>query len=462
MHSLRSRFILSHLLPVLIIVPLFGLVLLYLLETQVLLANATDELVAQAELIAEVANTQPGVWRDPQVAQEYVRVIARRVQVEVLIMNPAGVLLAASDPAYTTYYGQVLDFPEKETVLAQKQPVPISGADMTGVAVPAMGAGDEVLGMVQVTNDLSNVTARFGRLRQVLLIVLAAELLLGAAIGLFLALNLERPLQRVTKAIYGVGTGESAPIPAEGPTEIKQLAEAFNLLVNRLHLLEEARRRLLANLVHELGRPLGALRSAIYSLRSGGDEEPAFRRELLAGMAAEIDRMSPMLDDLSRLHEQVLGSLSLERQETDPLAWLATTLAPWREAAQRQGLHWETALPAELPPVLIDRNRLGQAVGNLLSNALKYTRPGGTISVAAGQQEGEIWFRISDTGPGITPADQERIFEPFVRGEQQSRFPQGLGLGLTIARDMVQAHDGRLTLDSTPGRGSQFTIFLPL
>lgn len=462
MSRLRVRFIISHVLPVLIIVPLFGLVLLYILETQVLLDNANNELVAQAELIAEVANTQPGVWQDPQVAQEYVQVIGRRVQVQVLIMNSTGILLATSDPEYTAYLGQVLDFPEKEMVLTSKQPVPVTGVDTTGVAVPAMGADDEVVGLVQVTNDLSSAATRIFRLRQVIFAVLGGELLLGAVIGLLLALNLERPLKRVTKAIYGIGEGETAPIPAEGPTEIKQLAEAFNILVNRLHLLEETRRRLLANLVHELGRPLGALRSAVHSLRHGGDEDSRFREELLAGMEAELDRMAPMLDDLSRLHEQVLGSISLNREETVLTTWLMTTLTPWRESAQRQGLRWQMGLPDTLPPVMIDQNRLGQALGNLLSNAIKYTRPGGTISVAAGQQEEEIWIRVSDTGPGIPQADHDRIFEPFYRGDQDSRFPQGLGLGLTIARDMVQAHGGRITLVSSSGKGSHFTIYLPL
>ena len=105
---------------------------------------------------------------------------------------------------------------------------------------------------------------------------------------------------------------------------------------------------------------------------------------------------------------------------------------------------------------------MAQAVGNLVSNAIKYTPPQGSVTVSAGSQEGEVWLRVSDTGPGIAAEEQARIFAPFYRGPVSGRFPQGMGLGLSIARDLVTAHGGRLTVESAPGAGSQFTIWLPV
>jgi signal transduction histidine kinase len=167
------------------------------------------------------------------------------------------------------------------------------------------------------------------------------------------------------------------------------------------------------------------------------------------------------VDDLAGLHDQALGALELERRTVVLSEWLNHTLGPWREAARAKGLQWQAAIPSSLPALQGDPDRLGQALGNLFSNAIKYTPPGGTVSVDAGTDDGMIWIRVSDTGPGIDPAEQERIFEPFYRSQPGRRFPQGMGLGLSIARAVIGAHDGRLELDSVPGRGSRFTVFLP-
>jgi two-component system sensor histidine kinase BaeS len=101
-------------------------------------------------------------------------------------------------------------------------------------------------------------------------------------------------------------------------------------------------------------------------------------------------------------------------------------------------------------------------IGNLVSNAIKYTPSEGSVAAGAGIEGDMLWIKISDTGVGISPEEQEKIFVPFYRGDQGRRIKQGMGLGLTIARDLAQAHGGRISLESTPGRGSRFTIWLPL
>jgi signal transduction histidine kinase len=226
--------------------------------------------------------------------------------------------------------------------------------------------------------------------------------------------------------------------------------------------MEKSRKQLLANLVHELGRPLGALRSGIQALQGGAHQDPQLRDELLGGMVEEVQRLHRLLDDLAHLHDQLLGQLELNRQPLALSEWLPRVLAPWREAAQARRLRWSAEIPENLPTLSVDADRLGQAVGNLLSNAIKYTPLGGEVKVAAGSVDEEIWIKVSDSGPGIPLEEQDKVFTPFYRGQQRRRFPQGLGLGLSIARDQVTAHGGRLDLVSTPGQGSQFTIYLPL
>jgi signal transduction histidine kinase len=161
------------------------------------------------------------------------------------------------------------------------------------------------------------------------------------------------------------------------------------------------------------------------------------------------------------LHDRTLGALELDRRPTDLSAWLARALVPWREAARAKGQHWHAKVPDSLPALEVDPDRLGQALGNLLSNAVKYTPSGGAISVQASAEEEGIWIRVSDSGPGITLEEQALIFKPLYRRQADRRFPQGMGLGLSIARDLAMAHGGRLDLESTPGEGSQFTLWIP-
>jgi signal transduction histidine kinase len=179
-------------------------------------------------------------------------------------------------------------------------------------------------------------------------------------------------------------------------------------------------------------------------------------------MDGEVRRLGRLVDDLARLHDQVAGTLEIARQPVALSDWLVHALAPWREAAQGKGLRWEADIASDLPILDIDPDRLAQAVSNLTSNAIKYTRLGGVVSVAAGVKDKEVWIQVSDTGPGIPLEEQPHIFTRFFRGRMGRRFPQGMGLGLSIARDLVVAHGGRLEMKTAPGRGSDFTLWLPL
>ncbi len=467
MRTLRGRLILSHVLSLLFIVPIVGVALAYILETQVLLTNLSAELEQRAAMTANVARDQPAIWRDAAEAQHFVTLFSVHSQSQVMLFDPDGRLLASSDPSHASRLGQSLELPDLPAALAGEKQIQVTyttqvKAEIVHVLVPVVGPNQEIMGVVRLAQYLSDVEDRFVRLRYLIAGVLALELLLAAIVGLAVALRLGRSLQRVTDAIYGVASGQEwESLPEEGPEEIRTLLRAFNTLVERLHVLEESRRRLLANLVHELGRPLGALQSAVQALLSGAEADPALRRELLEGMDTQVHRLRPLLDSLTDLHDQVLGTLELNRQPIALDAWLRRTVTPWRQAAHDHGLQWRMDIPDSLPILQIDPDRMAQVLGNLLSNAIKYT-PEGTISVEALAQDRGVTIVVADTGIGIIPSEQEQIFEPFYRSQRDKRFPQGMGLGLSIARDLVLAHGGRLTVESTPGKGSRFTLWLPL
>ena len=466
--TLRGRLIVSHMLPLLIVLPLMAVALAYVVETRVLAANLTRQLNAQAVLVTELAREYPDLWRDPSQAGVLVDRVGPLFPAHLMLLDAQGRLLASSDPADAPLRGQVIAFPDLDTVLDGQEQSRVlysqrAGAEVADVLVPVAGADGRVEGVVRLTDQFGSVVERFLGLRLLIAEVLAVALLLGAAAGLILAINLGRPLHRVADAVQQLSHGGlAAPLAEEGPREIRQISHELNILSVRLDRLEEVRRYLLANLVHELGRPLGALRAATRALLDGAAEEPGARQELLSGMDSEVRRLQDLMENLDEFHDQVLGTLKLDRQRLALDEWLPQVLSPWRSAAREAGLRWEAPLPALLPVVEADPDRLAQALGNLLSNAIKYTPSGGQVRVEAGEADQQVWIRVSDSGPGLAADEQEHVFEPFYRARPARQAPQGMGLGLTIARDLVVAHGGRLEIESAPGAGARFTILLPL
>jgi signal transduction histidine kinase len=465
MASLRSRLILSHLLPLLIVIPLAGLALIYTLETQVVLSDLSDRLTERANLIVEALEEQPEIWIDDEQAAIFISDISDIVQGQFFLLKSDGSLIAS----YTSELpGQTTDQSQLEglgSALRGEQSVIIHYRLLNSsveVLLPVIDARQQLLGIVAVSQTLESIFSSLGNLRSLIVVILIIQLFLGVIIGIYLARKIERPIGQAAAGVIDIAAGvEIEPVPEEGPREIRQLSAAVNTLSERLKTLEETRRRSLANIVHELGRPLGAIQSAVHILLRG-TVDPQVERELLEGVDGEVKRMQPLLDDLALLHGQVTGSLRLDLQTTDLTDWLTTSILPWRAAALEKDLQWKAEIPENLPTVDIDQERMTQVLGNLLSNAVKYTPEGGSITVSAGSDVSEVWFHISDTGQGVDPLEHDRVFEPFYRSQKTRRFPQGLGLGLTIARDIVEAHEGRLELTSEPGIGSQFTVYLPL
>jgi signal transduction histidine kinase len=451
-------------LPVLLIIPLIGVIFLYLLQTQVYLTNIGSELDRQAILISDIAGEYSEIWKDAGRSQAFVNSISLNARAKAKLMDPDGLLIASSDAADNNQVGLAVFEPDYDQFLSggKHAVVTYSNSTIQDVTVPVISSYGKLVGFVRLENPLLTLTERYLQLRRWTVGILIGGLVLGIAVGSFLANDLQKPLRRTTQAVYALAGGSQlTPLQEEGPEETRLLLRAFNTLVERLHTLEESRRRLLANLVHELGRPLGALQSAVTALSSGADEDVPLRRELLGGMDDELHRMRSLVDDLAQLYEQVLGSLELDLQSTDLNDWIGRAVAPWREAALEKGLEWQADLPGNLPSIKIDPDRMAQALGNLLSNAVRYTPVGGKVSVSAENRAEGVAIRVRDTGPGIQREEREQVFSPFYRGKAARRFSDGMGIGLTITRDLVAAHGGRLDLDSQPGQGSQFTIALP-
>jgi len=465
LRTLRNRLVLSHSLPALLIIPLMGVAMLYVLESRLLLPMIYQDLAKEATLMAQITRNQPIFWQNEPAAQSLVDGVTPYLNGRVSFVTLDGRVLASSDQSRELGAPRV-ELPDLSSV-GQGQVVGIQSGGLAEAFTPVYDLNGRMIGVVRMSTRVVTVSDQIYQLRYLLGAVLLIGTLAGIWLGSWLALTLSRPIQRVTRSIYALAEGNRrAHVDEQGPEEIRLLAGAVNTLVDRLNSLESARRQLLANLVHELGRPLGAIRSAIQALLKGADQDPQLAHDLLAGLDSETARLRRLLDDLAGLHDQVLGQLELDRRPVALDRWLAGALAPWEAAAREKGLAWQVDLawpagdtpPPADPTVHIDPDRLAQALGNLLSNAVKFTPPGGQVAVQAGLTGDQLTIQVTDSGPGIPPGEQEKVFQPFYRGAHGRRIIQGMGLGLSIARDIIAAHGGRLTLDSPPGGGSRVTI----
>ena len=467
--SLRAWLILSQVLPLLIVVPLMYVALTYLVETRFLLPRLAEALSSDARYLVEMARLEYLAYGVTGDFKSILLNIEISPNIRLVYLQPDGAILYSNDPEFLSRAGEKVDIPGLSQARAGEQVVRtrysflLGGRETVQVLLPVPGENNQLLGVLWMTYYEASINRLFQQLRLLTIAIVVGCLLVGTILGSVIALNIGNPVRQVTQAIHGLAHGESHEVLNEqGPEEIRGLIRAVNILEERLHSLELARRQLVANLVHELGRPLGALRSAIQALAKGAGNDPQLLNDLTTGMDEETIRLQKILEDLAHLHDQVLGSLELNREEVKLNEWLPKVLLPWQEAAYEKRLNWEVQIPPELPVLRIDQVRFAQVIGNLASNAIKYTPPEGRVQISAGKEQQQVWIRVSDSGPGISEEEQKKVFLPFYRGDQGRRIKQGMGLGLSIAHDLTVAHGGRLEVESKPGSGSTFTIWLPL
>ncbi len=460
--SLRSRLVLSHILPFVLIIPLVGIAMAYLLETRLLLPLVYTGLEKDARLVAEISRVQPVLWENQNLALRFVDGISPYLSGQVSILALNGSVLASSTEGELQMGERRVELPDLSAVGPQGV-VQLKNGPLAEVFTPVYDLDGRPLGVIRLTSRVVTVLDQVYQLRYLLAAILALGVLAGLGLGSYLALSLERPIKRVADSIQELAAGSrQLQVEEQGPQEIRSLAHSFNVLVVQLNSLEQARRQLLANLVHELGRPLGAIRSAIQALVNGAMDDPQLSADLLSGLDGETLRLQRMLEDLAGLHEQVLGTLELDRHPVHLQSWLPEIASPWEAAAREKGLAWTLEIEPDLPEVEVDPDRLAQALGNLLSNAVKFTPSGGKVDVSIRRIENDLLLEVADSGPGIPESEQEKVFQPFYRGSQGRRIVQGMGLGLSIARQVAEAHGGSLEVESQPAQGSRFTLSLPV
>jgi histidine kinase len=290
-----------------------------------------------------------------------------------------------------------------------------------------------------------------------------AALVVSLIVSLFISRGLAAPLRVMMTASQRMAEGHyNERVPARGSDELGQLAGSFNNMAEKLEQVEAMRRRLIGDVAHELRTPLTAIKGSMEGLVDG--VLPA-TLQTFDQVAAETERLSRLVDDLQELSRVESGSVALDLGPVSLPDLVGTARKRLAQAYAGKGVSLSLDLPADLPTVHADTDRLLQVLTNLLNNALHYTPSGGRVALSAQRLGQEVFVRVVDTGIGIPPEHLPYIFDRFYRVDK-SRSRQaggGSGIGLTISKHLVEAHGGRIWVESAgEGRGSTFTFTLPL
>ena len=224
----------------------------------------------------------------------------------------------------------------------------------------------------------------------------------------------------------------------------------------RLQEAEELERNFLMTVSHELRTPLTAIRGHVEALREGVAQDEETREESLNVIAHEAGRLERLVGDVLDLAKLDTRRFTLLHEEVDMGHLLEQAYNAFAEEARRRDIDYRQDISAR-PVIVADGDRVLQIISNLLSNAFRWTPDGGRVDLQLGAENGSVSVAVEDSGPGITPEEQERIFRPF-----WTRDGTGTGLGLAIARELAVAHGGRIRLESAPGEGARFELVLPV
>ncbi len=289
--------------------------------------------------------------------------------------------------------------------------------------------------------------------------------LIAVAIALIVTFFLSRrilaPVKSLTSAARQLGHGDfSQRVQVKDRSELGELANTFNSMANDLEQAEKLRRNMVADVAHELRTPLSNLRGYLEAVRDGVIKPDA---DTIRSLDEEATLLSRLVDDLQELSLAEAGELKLVYQVEDITELIKQTVAAVQAQAVTRGVAVSIDLSDKLQPVNIDSQRIAQVLRNLLENAVAHTSEGDAITVIARQQGSWVKVAVADTGEGIPAEDLPNIFERFYRVDKsRTRATGGSGLGLTIARRLVEAHGGKIEVQSELGEGSRFSFTIPV
>ena len=312
-------------------------------------------------------------------------------------------------------------------------------------------------GALVVATPKTEVASGLRRLLERLSLALVGGIVAAAVLGWYLSRRITEPVLALSRATDEISRGHyDVDLPdVRGGDEIGHLAQRFREMAARLGDAEQQERNFLMSVSHELRTPLTAIRGHVEALREGIAADPAVRAASLDMIASETTRLERLVGDVLDLAKLEAHRFTVLSEEVDMARLCDQAYAAFGEEARRRGIDYEKRFDSS-PTIVTDGDRVLQIISNLLSNAFRWTPDGGKVELELAASNGRVSVAVDDNGPGVPPAERERIFRPF-----WSRDDSGTGLGLAIAHELAAALGGGIQLDSEQGKGSRFELFLP-
>ena len=299
---------------------------------------------------------------------------------------------------------------------------------------------------------------------------LAAIAALFAAVlaSFFISRQVVTPIQQMMKLSHRIAEGEyeerlkiPGRLQSDQVDELDQLALSFNQMAEKLEKTENMRRQLIGDVTHELRTPLTAVKGYLEGLMDGVlTAEPDIYQQI----HTEINRLQRLVNDLQELSQVESGTFKLEFSLISPASIIETIQRNFEHQFEEKNLQLDLEIEPDLPPITVDKDRIIQVLTNLIGNALQYTPGGGKVSIKINREKANLLFSVTDTGIGISAEQLPNIFNRFYRTDKsRARVSGGSGIGLTIAKALVKAHQGRIWAESNgEGKGSTFTFLIPI
>jgi signal transduction histidine kinase len=395
--------------------------------------------------------------------------LKKELALETRLRKVKPFFMRIAGPRNTTLFVEIPDqWAEFDLSQLEHAPMTDSGALFQ---LPAQDDNDEILeiaalrlpdgSILQVgktTEDRDSLLERFG---SIVAGIMIPVIVLGVLGGATLAARTLRPIRQLIQTVRAIGSGaleSRVPIRRTGD-ELDELGVLFNGMLDQIAALIQGMRNALDNVAHDLRTPVARLRgSAELALRS--EPELTACREALADCVEEADELLRSLNTLMDISEAETGTLKLTLEVVNIAALIEDTVDLYQDVAAEKAITVLTTVPKDLR-LTADRNRLRQVLANLLDNALKYTPAGGRVELKAYPQARQVVISVEDSGIGMTPDELTKIWDRLYRGDR-SRSQRGLGLGLSLVKAVVEAHQGQVEASSQIGGGSTFKLFFPL
>ena len=480
--SLRARLIVSYIVVILICLVLVSLASFFLLsrfQARLVFSGLVDAAVPTAFRVNGL------LQRDltPVEIAELLKEQAEKQEIRILLLTPRGQVLADTQDNWTGKQARVTlsEIPkDPRTPYTYGSLTTPSGDTQLYVALPTTslrlaaesGESQRLVYVALLASPRRGLRAVLKDVAKRFLQAGLVTLVISIILALLIARSIAKPLQRMTAAIEEIARGNyDQTLDITSPDEVGRLAASFNTMSREVKASRQAQRDFVANVSHELKTPLTSIQGFSQAILDGTADDEVSRYRAVEIISSEANRMSRLVDELLDLARIESGQIKMQREPVDLAKVLKACVEKFALQAREGNVELALHAPA-LPLVTGDEDRLAQVFTNLLANALKHTPPAGKVTVKAQETKqtrkkadtaATVEITVTDTGAGIPPEDLAHIFERFYQVDKsRAGKDRGVGLGLTIARQIIEAHGGTINVESVRELGTKFSVSLPI